>query len=307
MRCAWHPGYSIDLPEGHSFPMRKYAHLREILAQERLVADEHWMEPDEVRLELLEAVHESRYVRSILAGELDESTRKRLGFPWSEALVRRARLGAGGTLLACEAALRHGLAANLAGGTHHAFADRGEGYCVFNDVAVALVELLRQGRVRSAMVVDLDVHQGNGTASIFANEPRVRTFSMHGRKNFPLVKERSTRDVELEDGTGDEEYLEILARELPAFLDAPRAPGAARADLVVYLAGVDTTADDRFGRMAMSAQGVYLRERYVLEELRARQLATVVTLGGGYLRAGARATADLHAAAHRAARDLGLP
>jgi len=300
MRCAWHPGYSIDLPEGHSFPMRKYAHLREILAQERLVADEHWMEPDEVRLELLEAVHESRYVRSILAGELDESTRKRLGFPWSEALVWRARLGAGGTLLACEAALRHGLAANLAGGTHHAFADRGEGYCVFNDVAVALVEFLRQGRIRSAMVVDLDVHQGNGTASIFAGEPRVRTFSMHGRKNFPLVKERSTRDVELEDGTGDEEYLEILARELPAFLDAPRA------DLVVYLAGVDTTADDRFGRMAMSAQGVYLRERYVLEQLAARGMPTVVTLGGGYLRAGARATADLHAQAHRAARDLGL-
>jgi len=306
MHSAWHPGYSFDLPEGHPFPMRKYAYLREIIAAEGLVRDEHWMEPDEIPLALLESVHEPAYVRSIVEGALDESTRKRLGFPWSEALVRRARLGAGGTLLACDAALRHGLAANLAGGTHHAFAGRGEGYCVFNDVAVALVDLLNRGRIRSAMVVDLDVHQGNGTASIFAAEPRVRTFSMHGRRNFPLVKERSTRDVELEDGTGDEEYLAILERELQAFLDAPRGPGETRADLVVYLAGVDTTADDRFGRMALSAHGVYLRDRHVLEQLAARGLATVITLGGGYAKAGARATADLHAQAHRAARDLGL-
>ena len=299
MRSVWHPGYAFELPEGHPFPMRKYPLLRGILEAEGLVAPDDWLEPREIPLETLELAHAPAYVRGIVSGELDESTRKRLGFPWSPGLVRRSRLAVGGTLLACETALEAGLAANLAGGTHHAFADRGEGYCVFNDVAVALAALLARGGLARAVVVDLDVHQGNGTAAIFAGDGRVRTFSMHGAKNFPLRKERSTLDLELPDGCGDEQYLALLERELPRFL----APGA---DLVVYLAGVDTTADDRFGRMAMSAQGVYLRDRAVLELCARQGLACAIVLGGGYLRAGAEATAHLHAHAHRAARDLGL-
>lgn len=300
MRSVWHPDYAFELPDGHPFPMRKYPLLRDLLLKEGLVEPGHWLEPTEISLCLLEQVHTPVYVQSVVSGELDESTRKRLGFPWSPRLVRRSRLAVGGTLLACETALQHGWAANLAGGTHHAFADRGEGYCTFNDVAVALVELLARGAIASASVVDLDVHQGNGTAAIFQHEPRVRTFSMHGAKNFPLRKERSTVDVELADGCADAEYLTLLDRELPRFLDGGSG------DLVVYLAGVDVTHEDRFGRMGLTAEGVYARERRVLSELTRRGVPSAIVLGGGYLRAGAEATAWLHAQAHRAARDLGL-
>jgi acetoin utilization deacetylase AcuC-like enzyme len=300
VRSVWHPDYAFELPDGHPFPMRMYPLLRDLLLKEGLVEPAHWLEATEIPLRLLEQVHTPAYVQGVVSGELDESTRKRLGFPWSPRLVRRSRLAVGGTLLACETALEHGLAANLAGGTHHAFADRGEGYCTFNDVAVALVDLLTRGEIASASVVDLDVHQGNGTAAIFQREPRVRTYSMHGAKNFPLRKEQSTVDVELADGCDDEEYMELLQRTLPRFLEA----GAG--ELVVYLAGVDVTRDDRFGRMGLTGDGVYARDRWVLSELTRRCVPCALVLGGGYLRSGAEATAWLHAHAHRAARDLGL-
>jgi len=221
-------------------------------------------------------VHTTDYVDRFTAGTLDDREMRVIGFPWSEGLVERSYRAVGGTCMAARAALDDGVAMNLAGGTHHAFADHGEGFCVFNDVAIAIRALQADGRIRRAAIVDLDVHQGNGTHAIFAGDDSVFTFSMHGARNYPFRKVAGCVDVELADGTGDDEYLTQLEQTLPRVLDA------ARADLVVYLAGADALAHDRLGRLAMTFEGLARRDAMVLECCREVGLPVAITIAGGY-------------------------
>jgi len=298
MRCAYHPDYYVALPATHPFPMAKYPLLLERLLAEGLVDAADLIEPAAASLDDLRLVHTEDYLERLAAGTLDAAAMRRIGVPWSAALWRRSRLAAQGTLEAARAALADGLAANLAGGTHHAFADHGEGFCVLNDVAVAIRVLRRDGRLRRALVIDLDVHQGNGTAAVFEGDGDVFTFSMHGERNYPARKMRSTLDVPLADGTGDEQYLELLAGHVGGIL------GRFVPDLVFYLAGVDPVRGDRYGRLALSEEGLRQRERYVLDTCRARGLPAVITIAGGYAGTPER-TADLHAHVFREARRLG--
>jgi len=299
MRVSYHPDYWIALPERHPFPMGKYPALHRILLDEDLIRPDGVSTPELADPGDLMRVHTRTYVERVLSGSLEEDTAKRIGVPWSPALARRSRLAVQGTIDAARLALADGIAANLAGGTHHAHAGRGEGYCVFNDVAVAIRVLQREDRIARALVVDLDVHQGNGTAAIFEGEESVFTFSMHGERNFPLRKERSSLDVGLPDRLDDEGYLSRLRRHLPDVFDR------ARPDLVAYLAGVDVVQGDRFGRLALTREGLAARDRFVLETVKARGLPLLVVLAGGYART-PELTADLHATVHReAARVFG--
>ena len=274
---AWSSAkYSFPLPEGHRFPIAKYALLRDRVIAEGIVAPENLHDPARVSREDLLLVHTADYVDRFTAGDLDADEERRLGFPWSPALVERSYRAAGGTREAAAFAVEHGVAMNLAGGTHHAFPSHGEGFCVFNDTAIAIRALQRDGRIRRALVVDLDVHQGNGTHAIFAGDDTVFTFSMHGGKNYPFHKVAGCLDVELNDGTGDDDYLELLHRSLPD------AIVAARADLVVYLAGADPHEGDRLGRLALSFDGLARRDAVVLQQSREVGLPVVITIAGGY-------------------------
>jgi acetoin utilization deacetylase AcuC-like enzyme len=225
---------------------------------------------------------------------LSAAEQRRLGMPWSESLWLRSRLASGGTLLAARTALEFGLSGNLAGGTHHAFADHGEGFCVLNDVAIAVTKLRVDAEIERAVIVDLDVHQGNGTAAIFERVDEVFTFSMHGERNYPAEKMRSDLDVALKDGAGDAEYLDVLRHHLPMALDS------ARADIAFYLAGVDVAAGDRYGKLALTEEGIRIRDRFVIDSVREREVPLVIVLGGGYAATRAR-TAELHANAFREA------
>lgn len=268
--------YAIPLPEGHRFPMAKYALLRDGALAEGLVPPERMHAPPRAAVEELRLVHTAAYVEQVTTGTLPYAEQRRIGLPWSEAFVERAYRVVRGTCEAAEAALQHGVAMNLAGGTHHAFPHRGEGFCTFNDVAVAIRRLQRAGHVRRVAVVDLDVHQGNGTHACFAGDPDVLTFSMHGARNFPFHKVPGTLDVELDDGTGDDAYLALLAAHLPRVLHA------ARADLVVYLAGADPHEHDRLGRLKLTFDGLRRRDWMVLESCREVGLPVCVTIAGGY-------------------------
>jgi acetoin utilization deacetylase AcuC-like enzyme len=292
MRCSYHPGYQAELPAGHPFPMAKFPQLRDLLLAEGVLAPGDLVRPEPVDIESLKLVHTPAYLQRLEFSGLSAGDQRRLGLPWSDSLWRRSRLAAGGTLLAARCALEDGLAGNLAGGTHHAFADHGEGFCVLNDVAIAAVKLRTEGAIGRAAIIDLDVHQGNGTAAIFEHDEDVFTFSIHGERNYPSAKMRSDLDVALPDGAGDAEYLDALRRHLPTVLDA------AHADLVFYLAGVDVAAGDRYGRLALSEQGIRQRDRAVIEAVRGRAVPLVIVLAGGYAATGAR-TAELHAHAFR--------
>jgi acetoin utilization deacetylase AcuC-like enzyme len=264
--------YTIPLPPGHRFPIEKYTLLREAaLAEGHAVG-----EAPRARVEDLTLAHTAEYVERVTNGCLTSKELRRIGFPWSPHLVERSYRAVGGTGAAASAALEHGVAMNLAGGTHHAFPDHGEGFCVFNDVAVAVLALLRDGRVRRAAIVDLDVHQGNGTHAIFAGDDRVFTFSMHGRRNFPFNKVAGTLDIELEDDTDDDHYLTRLADALPRVLDASRP------DLVVYLAGADAHENDRLGRLRLTFDGLARRDAFVLSSCRDIGLPVAIVIAGGY-------------------------
>lgn len=287
--------FAVPLPEGHPFPIAKYARLRERLLDEGVLAREAVARSEPAPLEWLHAVHDPAYVARTIAGGLDAAEVRRLGLPWSPELVARARAAVFGTVMAARAALVHGAAGNLAGGTHHAFRDRGEAYCLFNDQAIAIALLRREGRALRPLVVDLDVHQGNGTAAIFADDPSVFTYSLHARHNYPLQKESSTLDVELEDGAGDDALLAALDATLPAALDR-HAP-----DLAFYQAGVDALHADRLGRLRATHAGLAERDRRVFAWLEARGVPVVITAGGGYGRP-LEATVEAHANVWRAAR-----
>jgi acetoin utilization deacetylase AcuC-like enzyme len=268
--------FVLPLPEGHRFPMAKYSRLRERLVADAVVdpADVH--EAPAAAWDDLALVHTADYLHHLATGTLPPRAQRRIGFPWSPQMVERARRSVGATMQASKAALDCGVAANLAGGTHHAFSDYGEGFCVFNDVAVAARALLSDRAVRRVAVIDCDVHQGNGTAAIFNAEPAVFTFSMHGAHNFPFRKESSDLDVTFEDGAGDAEYLAHLDRHLPQVLDV------ARPDIVFYLAGADPYEHDRLGRLALTIEGLRSRDRLVFHACRTRTIPIVVVMAGGY-------------------------
>jgi acetoin utilization deacetylase AcuC-like enzyme len=295
MRITYCEGYYVPLPEGHPFPMGKFPALHRILLSEGLIHPRDVVEPVPATWEQLLLVHTPDYLSKLREGTLDRKEQRKMGLPWSTGLVTRSRTAVGGTILAARMALEDGLAASLAGGTHHAFPDHGEGYCVLNDVGVAVRVLKREGIIRRALVIDLDVHQGNGTAAIFARDPDITTFSMHGERNYPWHKEQSTVDVGLDDGLRDEQYLSVLDQHLPHVFNS------ARPDLVLYLAGVDVMAGDRFGRLALTRVGLQARDRYVLEIVRQRGVPLTLLLSGGYART-PEETADYHATVHREAR-----
>lgn len=297
MRVCYTPGYYVGLPPEHPFPMGKFPALRDILIREGLTAPEQVMAPEPAAREHLELVHTTAYLDALEQGTLGARAERTLGLPWSQGLVDRSHLAVGGTVLAARMALEDGAAANLAGGTHHAFPGHGEGFCVLNDVAVAVRLLLAEGRIRRAAVIDLDVHQGNGTAVALAACAEGYTFSMHGARNFPFRKERSDLDVGLPDGAGDGEYMSALAEALPRVL------AAADPDLALYLAGVDPMEGDRYGRLALSRAGLEARDRLILSSLQDRGVPVVLLMSGGYARS-PEATADLHAIAHRVSGQL---
>jgi len=269
-----HPDYVAELPADHSFPMSKYRLLLDALADAGV--EPHTHSPEPMPRAWIERVHTPGHVDAVLSASVDRVTERRIGFPVTQRVARRSVLSAGGTYLAARLALLHGYAANGAGGSHHALADTGAGYCVLNDLAIGAVRLLGEGHARRVLIVDLDVHQGDGTAALLTNEPRAFTFSMHAEKNFPARKAASDLDVALPDGTEDDAYLATLAAELAPLLDAFRP------DLILYQAGVDPHIDDKLGRLALSDAGLAARDRLVMREAAVRGIALASVLGGGY-------------------------
>ncbi|MFQ5613384.1 MAG: histone deacetylase [Anaerolineae bacterium] len=287
MKIFYTDHFGLPLPDGHRFPLEKYALLREQVTEAGLVPPENLrVPPAATDAEILRA-HTSDYLQRVKQGTLSPQEIRRIGFPWSPQLVERARRSCRATVEACRAALADGVSASLAGGTHHAFAGHGQGFCVFNDSAIAARAMQAEGLARRVVVIDCDVHQGNGTAAILAADPTVFTFSIHGARNFPFRKERSDLDVALEDGAGDETYLAALEDGLR------RALSEARADLAIYLAGADPFVDDKLGRLAVSKRGLAERDRRVLAHCRAAGLPVAVTMSGGYARQ-VQDTVDIH-------------
>ncbi|MFT3879024.1 MAG: histone deacetylase [Gemmatales bacterium] len=276
MKAFYCDHFVLPLPEGHRFPMQKYRLLRERLLAERIIEPGDLIEPQAVTEDDLRRAHDPRYVQRVLLGHMTDDEIRRLGFPWSLALVERSKRSSGGTLAACRAALTDGFAANLAGGTHHAGYDFAEGFCIFNDSAVAIRALQAEELIRRALIVDCDVHQGNGTADIFRDAESVYTFSIHGEKNFPLRKVPSRLDIGLEDGTGDEDYLAALERGIEQAIKES-AP-----ELVIYLAGADPYEADRLGRLKLTKTGLLARDRMVMDKSQASHLPVAITMAGGY-------------------------
>lgn len=293
MRVFYSDRFVLPLPAGHTFPMAKYRLLRERVEAYGLLKPGELVEPPAADDRLLELAHDPEYVRAMSDGT---APMKAVGFPWSPELVERSRRSCGATVEAAGAALRDGVAVNLAGGTHHAFRGHGEGYCLFNDTVVAVRAAQAAGRIRRAVVIDLDVHQGNGTAALCRGDDSIYTFSVHGEKNYPLRKETSDLDVALPDRTPDGPYLDAVEWGLS------QALAAAGADLAVYLAGADPFADDRLGRLAVSKAGLGERDRLVFDALTARGLPVVVTMAGGYARDVADTVAIQWATVERAIR-----
>jgi len=275
MQVFYTPRYYADIGAGHIFPIRKFELVRAKLLAEGTLQPDEIVEPEPASIEDVLLVHTEDYVSRLCNGSLTSKELRRLGLPWSESLVRRSFYAVGGTLAASHVSLADGYSSNLAGGTHHSFPDRGEGFCVLNDVAIAIQALRARRRIRRAAIVDCDVHQGNGTATIFSGDTETLTFSMHGANNYPLFKAQSSIDVELPDGTSDGEYLECLAHHLPTvFAHDP--------EVVFYLAGADPYAGDKLGRLGLSISGLCARDEAVLRECYDREVPIVTVMSGGY-------------------------
>jgi acetoin utilization deacetylase AcuC-like enzyme len=282
--------YPLPLPEGHRFPAAKYSLLRRRLeAHAAAGAALEFVEPHAATDEELLRVHDRGYIGRVFSGTLTRDEQRRIGFPWSEPLVERSLRSTGAAVDAASAAIEDGVAASLAGGTHHAGTSWGEGFCVFNDTAVATREMQARGAARHVLILDCDVHQGNGTAEIFAADPTVFTMSIHGARNFPLRKHPSSLDVPLDDGTDDDAYLAALAPAVAESFDRSRP------DLVFYIAGADPYEHDRLGRLRLTKQGLFDRDRLVLDAARAAGVPLAIVLGGGYS-ADLDAIVDIHAA-----------
>ncbi|WP_204104613.1 MULTISPECIES: histone deacetylase [Spirulina sp. CCY15215] len=298
---AYHPNYVTPLPEEHRFPMPKFKLLYEYLLKEKIILPE-WVHTPEIPPQYwLELVHDRAYVKAYLEGSLSPKAQRRIGLPWSLGLVTRTCTAVGGTILTAQLALQYGIACNTAGGTHHAFPDYGSGFCIFNDLAIASRVLQHLNLAEKILIIDLDVHQGDGSAYIFQDDDTVFTFSMHCENNFPHRKQKSDRDVSLPVGLDDEGYLQILAKYLPDLLSEVKP------DLVLYDAGVDPHVGDRLGKLALSDRGIYRRDRMVLSSCKAFGYPVAAVIGGGYTKNNSQNMQDLvylHSLLHRAAREV---
>lgn len=275
MHVFYTPRYYAEIGAGHVFPIRKFELVRDKLLAEGTLQPDEIIEPEPASIDDVLHIHTEDYVTRLCNGSLTAKELRRLGLPWSESLVRRSFYAVGGTLAATHASLTDGYSSNLVGGTHHAFPDRGEGFCVLNDVAIAIRLMRARKLIRRAAIVDCDVHQGNGTATIFSGDVDTFTFSMHGANNYPLFKAQSSLDVELPDGTSDDGYLESLADHLPTVF-------AHDADVVFYLAGADPYAGDKLGRLGLSIEGLRARDEFLLRECYKREVPVVTVMSGGY-------------------------
>jgi acetoin utilization deacetylase AcuC-like enzyme len=289
--------FVLPLPEGHRFPMKKYSMLRERVERSGICKNGELRAPHAVTDEEILRAHNPGYLEKVVAGTLTDHEMRRIGFPWSQRMVERSRRASGGTLDAARIALSEGIATNLAGGTHHAFADRGEGFCVLNDSAIAARALLAEGLVEKVVVLDTDVHQGNGTASIVRGDYRVFTFSIHGAKNYPFHKEESDLDAPLPDGASDDAFLLALGERLERVLDLEDW------NLAIFLAGADPFEGDKLGRLRVTKSGLAERDRMVLEGCRERDIPVAVTMAGGYARE-VEDTVDIHFQTVKRASDV---
>ena len=292
---VYHPDYVAPLPDAHRFPMPKFKILRDLLLKDEVIKPEQIYQPELPSLELIQLVHTPEYVQAYCKGTLEPKAQRRIGLPWSAALAHRTRIAIGGTILAAQLALKYGCACNTAGGTHHAFPNYGSGFCIFNDLAIASRVLQHQGLVNKILIVDLDVHQGDGTAWIFQNDDSVFTFSMHCEANFPGRKQQSDLDVPLPVGLDDDGYLQILACYLSDLLTQVKP------DLVLFDAGVDTHVSDRLGKLSLTDWGIYRRERMVLSTCKAAGYPVASVIGGGYGK-DMSALVYRHSLLHRAAK-----
>jgi acetoin utilization deacetylase AcuC-like enzyme len=287
LKAFYSDTFEFPLPPGHRFPAQKYAQLRQRLLSSGVLTSSDLLIPPPASDADLLLVHTPIYLEKVKSGTLSEREVRRIGLPWSPELVERSRRSVGGTIAACRAALSDGLAANLAGGTHHAYPDHGEGFCVFNDVAIATRVMQREGGAERVLIADCDVHQGNGTAAIFRADSHVFTFSIHGARNFPFHKEQSDLDIALADGTTDEPFLDALDKGLQ------HALGEFTPELVIYLAGADPFRQDALGRLSLTKSGLARRDRMVLSTCQARSIPIALTMSGGYAR-DIRDTVDIH-------------
>lgn len=276
LKIAYHPIYKHPLPEGHRFPMLKYDLLPQQLIYEGVCAEDNFFEPDFPSDEAILAVHDAAYYQQLCDLDLKPSAARKIGFPLSEILVQRERIIADGTIQCCRFALEHGVAMNIAGGTHHAYSNRGEAFCMLNDQAIGARYLQQHHQLKNMLIVDLDVHQGNGTAEIFKDDPSVFTFSMHGASNYPFKKEKSDLDIPLEKGTDDTTYLAILKKQLPKLI------AQVQPDFVFYLSGVDILATDKLGTLGMTPEGCKERDRFVLQTCKDHKVPVQCSMGGGY-------------------------
>lgn len=287
MKIFYSDTFSISLPDNHTFPVSKYTLLRERIMAARVIKPDDLQIPEPAGDDDILRAHDPDYWQRLQKGKLTEKEIRRVGLPWSPEIVIRARHSAGATIEACRAALNEGVGVNLGGGTHHASRDRGQGYCWLNDSVIASRAMQAEKLARRILIIDCDVHQGNGTAAILENDPTIFTFSIHGKNNFPFHKEQSDLDIALDDGTGDEAYLDALNTGLSQSMEAVKA------DLAIYLAGADPYDDDRYGRLSLSKSGLASRDCLVFQYCRKARLPLAVTMAGGYARNIAD-TVDLH-------------
>lgn len=297
LNIAYHPIYQLPLPEGHRFPMEKYDLLPKQLLYEGTCEKEDFFAPEKIPNAIIESVHDSKYLDRLLNLALDPKEVRKIGFPLSQQLIDREIIIAGGTVEGAKRALTDGIAMNIAGGTHHAFSAWGEAFCLLNDQAIAAQYLIDQQLVNRVLIVDLDVHQGNGTAEIFKNNPAVFTFSMHGAKNYPFHKEESDYDLAMEDGTNDTTYLNTLKTALPHLLEKVKP------DFIFYLCGVDVVATDKLGRLGMSIAGCKARDAFVLESCKSLDIPVQCSMGGGYSK-DIKIILEAHANTFRIAKEI---
>jgi len=297
LNIAYHPIYQLPLPEGHRFPMEKYDLLPKQLLYEGTCEKEDFFAPEKIPNAIIESVHDTKYLDRLLNLALDPKEVRKIGFPLSQQLIDREIIIAGGTVEGAKRALTDGIAMNIAGGTHHAFSAWGEAFCLLNDQAIAAQFLIDQQLVNRVLIVDLDVHQGNGTAEIFKNNPAVFTFSMHGAKNYPFHKEESDYDLAMEDGTNDTTYLNTLKSALPHLLEKVKP------DFIFYLCGVDVVATDKLGRLGMSIAGCKARDAFVLESCKSLDIPVQCSMGGGYSK-DIKIILEAHANTFRIAKEI---
>ena len=297
LKIAYHPIYKHDLPDGHRFPMEKYDLLPQQLVYEGTCNEENFFEPEIPNNKYFFLVHDAAYVSDLLNITLDQKAARKIGFPLSEELIAREMMIADGTMKASEFAIKYGVAMNIAGGTHHAFTNKGEGFCMLNDQAIGARYLQEKGLANKILIVDLDVHQGNGTAEIFQNNNTVFTFSMHGKSNYPFHKEKSDLDIALENGTKDAAYLSILKETLPDLITKQQP------DFIYYLCGVDVITTDKLGKLSLTIEGCKERDRFVLQTCKDLSIPVMCSMGGGYS-PDIKIIIDAHANTFRLAQDI---